>query len=140
MEAALSRIRAEERGADRSEGFRILQAVDDGAKPAHGEAADVGVLPVPGEREGTTGEIHQLFADKGTIHFIGHGVIHRIYFFSRRHHHSQVPVLRPGLYPGAADPIGIIPENTVEQVEVLKGFSSGWGCPGNTILSVGRTT
>ena len=109
------------KSAHRAEGFRVLQAVDNGSKAAHGESPNEGVLPLGGEGEGAPGKVHQLLADVSAVQPAGPGVVHIEAVFPGGHYHCQVPVLRPGLQPGAADPVCFVPKDTVEQIQSLKG-------------------
>ena len=109
------------KGRHGAEGLGMLQAVDNGPKAAHGKAAQEGILPPGGQGEGAPGEVHQLLADEPAVIGAGLGVIHIEAVVAAGHHHSQVAVLGPALHPGAADPVGIVAEDAVEQVQGFKG-------------------
>ena len=108
-------------GYDRSECLVILEPVPDGSEAAHGEASDVSILALVRERECLPGEFHQLFSNEFTVAV--HCVIQIHGVVTGRHHDCQILLLSPPLDPCTEDPVRIVSDDSVKQIECLVRFS-----------------
>ncbi len=94
----------------------IPQSVGDGSITAHGQAANEGVFPVMRESEHVPGHINQFF-DERRIVFAVCLVVSVKPVVAAWHDDSQAVVRGPAQNPGPCDPVGIVAENAMEQVE-----------------------